>query len=429
MNLVNGRVLETADCEPILAELRARVLQTIEKGGLDAETVIGACHRLVTELDEAAYLQAMAELGVSAARGGGYIAQARELFCADALRARLRAELGENYGRASEYLPLSGRRRVREQILPLGVLLHIAAGNMDALPVFSVLEGLLTGNVNILKLPAAEGGVSIRLLSELIKIEPSLAEYIYVFDYSSRDIENLEKLISVSDAVAVWGGDEAVSALRRLVKPNTKLIEWGHKVSFAYVTPRGVTEAALSGLAEHIAETNQLLCSSCQGIFVDTDDMARVHDFCERLLPVLEARRRANGAIGIGISSQVTLEVYTAELEAVQIREKRVFRGDRCSLTATPDRALESAIGYCNAWVKPLPRAALLSALRPHKNHLQTVGLLCAQDERDALTELFFKAGAVRVSAGARMSGTHVGAARDGEYALRRYTKVVCAED
>ena len=42
---------------------------------------------------------------------------------------------------------------------PLGVLLHIAAGNADGLPAFSVAEGLATGNINILKLPQADNGL------------------------------------------------------------------------------------------------------------------------------------------------------------------------------------------------------------------------------------------------------------------------------
>lgn len=52
-------------------------------------------------------------------------------------------------------------------ILPLGTLLHITAGNMEGLPVFSIVEGLLTGNVNILKLPGNDGGLSMDIICVL----------------------------------------------------------------------------------------------------------------------------------------------------------------------------------------------------------------------------------------------------------------------
>lgn len=50
--------------------------------------------------------------------------------------------------------------------MPLGVLFHIAAGNAEALPAYSVAEGLLMGNVNLLKLPAAGTDGVIRCLAQ-----------------------------------------------------------------------------------------------------------------------------------------------------------------------------------------------------------------------------------------------------------------------
>lgn len=429
MNLVNGEILGAKECDAVLDDLDGRILRTLEKGAPDPKLVIAACDRLVAGLDEEMYLEAMAGLGIDETLGRSYIGQARRMFCGEYLRRRLSAELGEGYGRPNTYVPLFEERAVTEKRCPLGVLLHIAAGNADGLPAFSVLEGLLTGNINILKLPAAEGGVSVRLLRELIRAEPALADYIYVFDYSSKDIEHIEQLVSAADAVVVWGGKEAVSALRRLVPPNVRLIEWGHKVSFAYTTENGITEEGLRGLAENMVRTGQLLCSSAQGVFIDTDDMAAVYAFCGRFLPVLEeTARRSPQRYGIGVRAQSALRLYTEELEGIY-RGSRVFRGENGSLTAYPDKVLDTAIGFGNAWVRPLPRGELIRVLRPYKNYLQTVGLLCAESERGRLAQTLFQTGVVRVCPGGRMSMTYCGAPHDGDYPLRRYTKVVSMEN
>lgn len=261
----------------------------------------------------------------------------------------------------------------------------------------------------------------------MIKAGPRLAEYIYVFDYSSKDIDHIDRLIAAADAVVIWGGKEAVSALRKRIPPNIKLIEWGHKVSFAYVTAQGLTSEGLEGLAKNITETG-LLCSSLQGIFLDTNDMSEIFAFCERFLPVLEnAIRKGSQKIGIGVKSQVTLKLYTEELESIY-KNSKIFKGKACSLIAYPDKNLEPSLQFGNAWVRPLPHAELLATLRPYKNYLQTVGLLCGQSEKELLSNILFSAGVVRVCRGENMSGTYGGAPHDGEFALRRYTKIVAAE-
>jgi hypothetical protein len=429
MNLVNGEILETSACAAILDDLENRMIHTLTKGSLPVEIVLNACDKLVSNLDTAAYLAAMAELGIDGTLGTQYLEEARWLFSRESLMHRLYIEFGADSNSPRSYVPFHKRGLVTEKIVPLGVLLHIAAGNADGLPAFSVLEGLLTGNINILKLPAAEGGISVRLLRELTQIEPQLADYIYVFDYSSKDIEQIGKLIGAADAVVVWGGTEAVSAIRRLVPPHIRLIEWGHKISFAYVTRQGITESALQGLAHNMVTTGQLLCSSMQGIFVDAADMQTVHDFCAAFLPILEDTiRRHSNKIGIEVQAQVALRLYNAQLEGIY-QPRRIFKGEGCSLIAYSDRALETAIQFGNAWVKPLPRDELVAVLRPYKNILQTVGLLCGDAERAEITERLFKTGVVRVCSGEDMSIAYCGMPHDGEYPLRRYTKVVSAEN
>ena len=405
MNLVDGKYLTTRECDPVLDGLDERIVATLRKTRLDREKVIMACDRLVTGLDESFYLAKMDSLGISGALARRYIADARNLFCADALHKRLRIELGDG-----------------DMVQPLGTLLHIAAGNVDGLPAFSVLEGLLTGNINILKLPAGDGGISAELLAELIREEPVLAEYVYVFDYSSRDTEHIAKLLKAADAVVVWGGDEAVASLRRMVKPNTKLIEWGHKVSFGYVTQKGLSDTGLAGFARNIAETRQSLCSSCQGIYLDTNDMNEIYALCERFLPLLE--RQIAGSLTINEASQAALELYTMSLEATPAN-KRVFQGNGCGVIAQDDSRAEPASAPYVPWVKPLPRENIISALHPYKNHLQTIGLLCWEDERNVMTNELFKTGVVRITTGERMSYAGANMPHDGEYPLRRYVKVV----
>ena len=215
-----------------------------------------------------------------------------------------------------------------------------------------------------------------------------------------------------------------MSAVRGLAPTGCRLIEWGHKLSFAYVTPKGETPEALTALAAHIADTRQLLCSSCQVIFLDTEDREEVRAFCRRFLPVLEGAMAAGAPLDDGSAAQVTLAQYEQRLESITAPGPEVFYGKGCSLTIGADGELELSLQFGNPLVKALPRAQLPAMLRRHKGVLQTAGLICAPEEREELAMALLRSGVVRVTGPGDMSRTTCGDAHDGEYPLRRYTRV-----
>lgn len=335
-------------------------------------------------------------------------------FSPGQLRYRCAVELGPDW----ENLPplQNGTRR---KLVPLGVLFHIAAGNVDGLPAYSVVEGLLTGNVNILKLPAGDAGLSVRLLSDLIDEDSLLADHIFVFDVPSTETETLTRLAKLADGAVVWGGDAAQRAARSLAGVDTKIIPWGHKLSFAYAT-EGCTEDDMRTLARHICATEQLLCSSCQGIFLDTEDMGELEAFAARFFGILRRESTAFGAADPAMRGRNTVELLCDKIEGTHVR---IFSADGVSVVVDADRELTLSYTFRNVWVKALPQREIVSRLKKQKGYLQTCGLLCAEGERDALADLLIRAGVVRVTRG-DLSRTVVGEAHDGVYPLREYTRI-----
>ena len=258
-------------------------------------------------------------------------------------------------------------------------------------------------------------------------------------------------MADLADGIVVWGSDEAVKAVRTLAPVGTKLIEWGHRLGFAYISGYADKETELSALAGHILDTRQLLCSSCQVIYVDTEDMADVYHFCEEFLPYLEAATKANPVTEVGAIAELSLRRYNAQLEAIlsgsrhtalgdsshtsssgetgqSPASQRLFQGDGCSLTACTDSALELSYMYGNVLVKPLPQKDVLKTLRASKGYLQTAGLVCAPEKRETLTLLLIRCGLTRIMTTGNMSVTFCGEAHDGEYPLTRYMRVVNVE-
>ena len=425
MNLVFGEFLDNAAAKEAVSRLGELVLEARRQPPLLRDTVIRACDRLSRSLRDEDCIPLLTGMGLSPEKAKEELGYARFVTSREYLTSRLIREFGGTED--GRFTPCGEDRPVRLEWKPLGVLMHIAAGNVDAAPVYSVLEGLLTGNVNILKLPGGDNGLSVLLLKKLIEIEPAIEKYVFVFDFPSADTETLGRIAAVSDAVTVWGGDEAVSTARKLATPDTKLIEWGHKLSFAYVSG-DVGISALEGAAKNICETEQLLCNSCQGVFLDTDDFEEVCRFAERFAAILEKTAESiPSSLPPAVAAQKTLELYTEELEA-EPGSKRVYRRGGVSVIAYNDSEVTASYAFRNCWVRPLPKDKLLSELSKYKNLLNTAALLCPKKDRAELEALFEKTGVVRITSGERMSRSYCGAPHDGELPLRRYMKLVSYE-
>ena len=431
MILFDGKTYESSEQDRLLNELENKIPEILAKEQLSPEVVIDAVDKLRIDTMAGKFDHLLTEFPKDIA--DSYKEQAVAFLSREHLHKKLKTELGVT----EEYVtdPMKGFAQIRVKKVPLGVLFHISAGNMDFLPAYSLAEGLLTGNINILKLPSADNGLSLKLIMQLIEYRPELKDYIYVFDTASTDIQGMRKMAELSNAISVWGSDMAIEAVRGLAPTGVKIIEWGQKLGFCYISKLNEVEDAdseLNGLAKHIATTKQLLCSSCQVIYIDTEDENELRTFAESFLPRLEKAANENATEEIGIRARDTLSSYTRRLKAYLGNEEvneNVLRGKGVSLILSNDSALELSPMMCNVLIKPLPRANISKFLYQSRYHLQTAGLICPKEDRALLAETFTRGGLIRVTKGADMSAYFPGECHDGEYALSRYMRIVNVEE
>ncbi|MCH5164427.1 MAG: acyl-CoA reductase [Clostridiales bacterium] len=416
MILYKGKIYPDTKQNELIATLKADITETLASPKkLTPMSVIEASEKMYKKAMSGYYdsiaLPLLNAFGISYDR---YQAMAKA-FSKEVLRYKCDIELGEHW----DNLPPLTSGTVRK-LAPLGVLFHVAAGNVDGLPAFSVAEGLLSGNINILKLPSGDSGLSIKLLSDLITEAPELTDYIYVFDVPSTEFETLKQLSKLADGVVVWGGDLAQRTARSMCDVTTKIIPWGHKLSFAYVTD-SVTDTQLAILAKHICDTEQVLCSSCQGIYLDTADKNKLSDFARRFFEIFKTENIKAGKTDMAMRGKNTVSLYCDRLEN---KYPLVLNGSGVSVVVKDDSELELSYTFRNVWIKALPHSDLVKTLKKQKGYLQTCGLLCSNSEKQELAELLISAGVVRITGG-DMSRTFFGEAHDGTYPLREYTKIV----
>lgn len=388
-----------------IREIEKKIYSTLQRDSLTVLQVINACDILSQRIRQGQYHEFLNQLLKAGMISHQEVLQTADLLSRKILLKKVENELGKD----------------RAEIYPLGVLFHVNPENSEGIAAYSVIEGLLAGNINLVKLPSSDHGITEFLLKELTEIEPLLKEYVCLFSIRSGDVA-MKMIASLADAVIVWGGDDAVKAVRALAGPNQKVIEWGHKISFAYITSSGISDENMKALSEHIVQTRQLFCSSCQGIYLDGFQKKEIADFCRKMLCFLMEAVEKNPEYDIAWTAKCTLNKYTYMLERKGVK---AWGGKGINLLYCRNQALEPAIKYGNIWVKTLSRPEVVPVLKKYHGYLQTVGLVCNEEERQVLSELFIKAGATNIRDAKNMSSVNLEDSHDGEYPLRRYTKIV----
>lgn len=322
-----------------------------------------------------------------------------------------------------------------ESWAPLGLLVHVAPGNVSSVAPLSVIEGLLAGNINFLKCSSGATQFAPQLLAALIAQDPtgSLAPFIYSAQIPSRDTERLRALFSLADGIAAWGGEAAVAAVRDMAPAGCRVVDWGHKISFACLTAEMRDDAdSLAAIARDVCTIDQQACSSPQCLFVEVPDRESLFAFAERFAGVLAqvsptvARRQPDTQE----QAEITTVTEMARLEAVYSDTTRVYaapEGD-WRVLAEDNPALRASPLFRTLWIKPLHVDALTRTLRPLRAWLQTAGLACSLPRYAELSSRLIAAGVSRVTRLGEQLGGYAGAPHDGVYALQRYTRRVSCE-
>lgn len=422
-NIFRGEPISKNDFIDRLPEAKARIEEDLLLPRLLPEVVIEAANILAGEIDQKEIVQQLVALGIQKWAAEEYVSVTVKSMDKMELIKKLHSELGEE-----PFVWKVVGNDIEESNYPLGVIMHIGAGNALGLSAFSVIEGLMTGNINILKLPENEGGISSKILLRLSEIEPRLKPYIYVLDVSSKNHEVICKLIEMANAVVVWGSDEAITAIRQLAPPYLPVIEWGHRLSFAYFTKHENDHKDLEGLARDICITDQLYCSSPQCVFYETENPREIDEFAFRLSRHMQSVGTQYPAASrpIDVQAQITWTHELIRMEEI-LNEKRLITDKEREYGVMIDynAELKASPLFRNVWVMPIKRKELLGMLRVHKGHLQTVGLSCSRDELAQLSQVFYAAGITRIAECGYMSVYYSGEPHDGVFALQRYIKRV----
>jgi hypothetical protein len=173
------------------------------------------------------------------------------------------------------------------------ILVHVWAGNVPALPLWSFVCGLLVKAGNIGKLPSAEPLFAGLFAQAVAEVEPELADCFSILWWKGGDDRVATNLYESSDVVLAYGGNSVLTQIAERVPLTTRYLPFGHKISFSVIAAQALDSDKSWRLA-HAAEFDvgnydQHGCYSPQLIYVERGGTVSPREFSNYLAHELEA--------------------------------------------------------------------------------------------------------------------------------------------
>lgn len=316
-----------------------------------------------------------------------------------------------------------------ESWMPLGTLVHIAPTNVFTVGILCVIEGLLSGNINILKTSKNQHQLPQLFFEALLKFDTKnlIKPYIIVLEVSSKEKELLQQIINCADVVSAWGSEEAIKSVQDMTPQGVRFVPWGHKISFAYFAHENLDDkTSIEQVCEDICLLDQNACSSPQNVFVESSSFEELKIFAQKFATILE--KVSKKTLRTEIDSAQQAEIST--LLSISKTEEAlgltcVLQADDFSWAVIADRREGLSVSplFRTIIIKQLNQKDIISTLHPMKSYLQTAALIAPKERVMKLSKLFFGAGCLRIREAGCMHDGYIGEPHDGVYALPSFMK------
>lgn len=351
---------------------------------------------------------------------------------ADALDRVLRADLGgaaavDGFRPRRPREAEDGEGGIQKAAIGPRLVFHVFSGNVPGVAVTSLVRALLVKAPSLGKLAAGEPVLPVLFARALAEADAAIGEAVAVTYWPGGTPEPEEVALEAADAVVVYGGSAAVASVRERMRPDTRLVVHGPKLSVGAIGD-GPLEGGLAGVAERaaraVATFDQQGCVSPHALWVEGPE-SRAAELAGLLAAGLEALERTlpRGSISAAEASAIQQERGAAEMRAHADPTVRIWAGAGTSWTVVlePDPAPRASCLNRFVRVHPLDDLARLPGLLAGAGeHLQSVALEGVGPRDDALSLALARAGATRITTFSQLpwpppEGHHDGAAPLGE--------------
>lgn len=317
------------------------------------------------------------------------------------------------------------------------LLVHVWAGNVPGLPLWSLVCGLLVKAGALGKVASAEPLMAGWFARTLAEVEPALADALAVVWWPGGDPPQEQQVFGLADHVLAYGGDASLADLRSRVPVGTPLSLHGHKLSLGMVSAQalGVRQAQITArqAALDVVRYEQQGCYSPQAFYVEQGGAVSPREWSDLLAQELAALQHKYPPPALTLAEAMTLSNWTQSRTWLASSSPRVVlgrEGDAWRVVHAEEPTLLSASALHRS-VEVMAVQHLRDVIpwvEPQRAWLQTVGLAVAPEELLPLAALLGEAGVTRVCALGAMSAPEAGWHHDGRFSLLDLVRMVEVE-
>ncbi|MDY6985555.1 MAG: acyl-CoA reductase [Candidatus Thermoplasmatota archaeon] len=323
------------------------------------------------------------------------------------LERRIKTELGcslDGWG---------GKGNIRLFAVPLGSTLHVLAGNIFVSGIESLVNGIITKNLNVVKVPSSGRLFPYLFLRSVEECSPELASTISMISFKGGNKRVEKKLKERMDGIIVWGGMDAVQSYKRDLPPGKVLIEHGPKCGVGVV--EDLEENLAKNIAMDVVSWEQRSCASLQVLYIKREMRDLIKD----------VGRELDGFSENPLDRDHAVEVMKAKEIA---RMGKAFGDYDYFFSEEPLKW--QAIFTKGFELSPLGRTLYVreyddikEVIREiPKEYTQTVAISSKRDKE--IGKMFAEAGATRIVRFGRMTSGAPGAPHDGDFPLRELVRL-----
>ncbi|HEX8272990.1 MAG TPA: acyl-CoA reductase [Longimicrobiaceae bacterium] len=332
---------------------------------------------------------------------------------ADRLRGLLRSEL-EDPAMLDGFRP---RRHAAGKTRAWGprVATHVFSGNVPGVAVTSLVRSLLVKSAALGKTAIGEPLLAALFARGVAEEDAELGECLAVAYWHGGDQALEAVALGRADGVVVYGGAEAVAAVRAATPAGTRVLAYGPKLSFGVVGREALADdraaAEIAAAAALEASTfDQQGCVSPHLFYVEEGGAVEPREWARLLAGAMADTERElpRGAVARSEASairQLRGEAEFAQLAGSGVELHASARGTTWTVVYEPDPAFVPSCLNRVVRVKPVASLDAVPALAAGTaGLLQTVGVAASPERTERLAAALGRAGASRVSPLGRMA-------------------------
>lgn len=305
---------------------------------------------------------------------------------------------------------------------------HIFSGNVPALPLWSMVSGLLVKSATLGKVSSSEPLFPVLFAKTLEELNPSLTQSMAILWWKGGN-EQLEKVaFQHSEAVVAYGSEQTTKQIAKKVPAGVRLLIHGQKISFGVISNECLEGTKASETARLAAQDtswfDQQGCLSPHVFYVERGGKISPKDFAcllahemanfEYKMPRAKLSTEENNSI-LKVRSQAEFQSYGSE----QIELLSSEAGTAWTVIYREDAAFPFSVLNRVITVIPIDSMEEIPLKISEVKHVvQTVGVACPPQKLHPLINLLGSNGVNRVCALGQMTQPEPGWHHDGRFNL-----------